>query len=239
MSDYSRAAEFYDLIYSDKDYAAEAELLAEAIRSRNPQARTLLDVACGTGEHGRALTALGFRVDGVDIEPQFLKVASRKMPRGAFTEADMTAFDLGRRYDVVTCLFSAIGYARTLGGLERAVACMARHSKAAGLVIVEPWFAPDELTDGWISTESANSDGVHVFRMSRTVLEGDTSRLELEYLIGGPEGIERRSELHRLGLFTQEQTEAAFRKAGLEVALIPKSLRNRGLYIGRKSSATE
>jgi|AP95_1055475.scaffolds.fasta_scaffold05648_4 hypothetical protein len=71
-----------------------------------------------------------------------------------------------------------------------------------------------------------------VFRMSRTVLDGDISRLHFEYLIGTADGIERTSEVHELGLFTQEQSEAAFAAAGLTVTRKEKALRTRGIYVG-------
>jgi hypothetical protein len=64
-----------------------------------------------------------------------------------------------------------------------------------------------------------------VCRMSRTIIDGSVSRLELEYLVGTPAGIERRSETHELGLFTQAQMEAAFRAAHLAVERRPKALR--------------
>lgn len=48
-----------------------------------------------------------------------------------------------------------------------------------------------------------------VCRMSRTLIDGAVSRLEFEYLIGTSEGIERRKEVHALGLFTQGQMEGA------------------------------
>lgn len=70
-------------------------------------------------------------------------------------------------------------------------------------------------------------------RMSRTVIIGPVSRLEFEYLVGTPAGIERRSELHELGTFTQAQMESAFLAAGLTVAREPEALRTRGIYIGQ------
>ena len=57
----------------------------------------------------------------------------------------MTDFDLATTYDAVTCLFSAIGYVRTVDRMNRAVACMARHVKPGGVLIVEPWITPDEV----------------------------------------------------------------------------------------------
>jgi hypothetical protein len=57
----------------------------------------------------------------------YLRVARLKNPSGNYTRADMTDFDLGRTYDVVTCLFSAIGIVRTYERLEHAIVSMARH----------------------------------------------------------------------------------------------------------------
>src|SRR5438132_6970452 len=51
---YARSARIYDLLYTGtriKDYAAEADVLHAIIQRVHPDARTLLDVACGTGAH--------------------------------------------------------------------------------------------------------------------------------------------------------------------------------------------
>ena len=65
---FAASEEFYDLIYSTfKDYAAEATQIASVLRRANPRCRTVLDVACGTGEHARLLAADGFVVDGLDL----------------------------------------------------------------------------------------------------------------------------------------------------------------------------
>ena len=57
-------------------------------------------------------------------------------------------FDLGRTYDVVTCLFSAIGIIKTYEQLVRAVACMARDVRLGGALMIEPWFTVDEWHPG-------------------------------------------------------------------------------------------
>ncbi|HKJ02512.1 MAG TPA: class I SAM-dependent methyltransferase, partial [Longimicrobiales bacterium] len=211
MGSYGKAAEFYDLLYDgQKDYRAEAEFLTSLIHGARPSASSVLDVGCGTGAHARALIDAGFRVDGVDLEPAFVEIAGAKCPEGSFVVGDMTALDVPGSYDVVTCLFSAIGYVRTEEDLGAALRGMRRHLAPGGLVLVDPWFEPGQLTDGWITVVMGAGDGVNVCRMSRTVIRDPVSRLEFEYLIGTATGIQRRSEVHELTLFTQAQMERAF-----------------------------
>ena len=70
MTLYDRSALLYDAMYRGigKDYPAESAEVAALVLRRRPDARTLLDVACGTGEHARLLaTEHGFQVDGIDL----------------------------------------------------------------------------------------------------------------------------------------------------------------------------
>jgi ubiquinone/menaquinone biosynthesis C-methylase UbiE len=48
---FDQTSDVYDLAYSHKNYAAEAAWVRDAIGARVPEARTLLDVARGTGKH--------------------------------------------------------------------------------------------------------------------------------------------------------------------------------------------
>jgi SAM-dependent methyltransferase len=229
MSSYSGAARYYDLLYGFKDYDADADLVATLIRAARPGATTVLDVGCGTGRHAHALAARGFRVDGIDLEPEFVERARARCPDGTFALADMTTFDLGRRYDAVVCLFSAIGYAMTVPALERAIARCAAHLEPGGALLVEPWFEPGYLTHGYVSELVGQADGLRVTRSGRTLVEGDLSVLEFRYLVERPGGTDEFAETHVLGLFSQAQMEDAFRRAGLAVRRIPDVLR--GLYV--------
>jgi trans-aconitate methyltransferase len=113
---YSATARYYDLIYTRfKNYTDESRNIAALIKTVHPQAKTILDVACGTGEHARILSEMfGYEVDGLDLEADFVSMAAAKNPRGNFYHADMQDFELTKKYEVVMCLFSSIGYAKTL-----------------------------------------------------------------------------------------------------------------------------
>jgi ubiquinone/menaquinone biosynthesis C-methylase UbiE len=231
---FTESAEFYDLIYSSfKDYAAETAQIARLLRQVHPPCTTVLDVACGTGEHARRLAADGFVVDGVDLDPAFIAIARRKHPAGRFVEADMRDFDLPDRYDAVLCLFSSIGYLRTLDRITEALRCFRRHLAPGGVVVVEPWFPPGVLDTSRVVTNVAEAGGVRVSRRARVEVDGRLSRILFDYEIVDATGTREASEVHVLGLFTAEEMLAAFRQAGLEADHDPKGLSDRGLFVAR------
>jgi len=229
---FTETAELYDRFYAWKDYDAEAARLREMIAAAGgPGAGTLLDVACGTGTHLRALGA-HYTGEGMDLDAGLLAAARERLPTVPLHQGDMRDFDLGRTYDVVTCLFSSIGYTRTVEGMTSAIRVMARHVAPSGVLAVEPWFAPGVYRAGTIGVNTVEEPGLTLVRMVVSRVEGSVSILDFEYLIGRPDGITRASERHELGLFTPAQTRAAFDAAGLRVTHDEHGLTGRGLYIG-------
>lgn len=238
---FTGSAEAYDAIYlSVKDYPAEAGQIAALARATSPGCRSILDVACGTGEHARLLaTEHGFVVDGIDVNVEFLRLARLKHPAGRFVRADMADFHLDRRYDVVLCLFSSIGYARTLERVEAALRCFADHLAPGGVVIVEPWFEPGTMQAGYRTRHTGAGPGFTVERLGVTELDGRLSRIRFEYTIEGPEGPRRATEVHELGLFTPAEMMAACTAAGLDAHHDPDGLTGRGLYVARRAAGRE
>ena len=231
---FSRSQHLYDLIYrSFKDYAAESARVDEIIRSRNPNARTLLDVACGTGLHLEHL-AQRYDCEGVDLDPGQLAVARERVPGVPLHEGDMVDFDLGRTFDVVTCLFSSIGYAKSENAFDRAVASMARHLSPGGVLLIEPWFFPQAFIDGHVGVVTVEGDGVHVVRMHTSKIVRDRSIMEFHYLVGSADSVEHFTEVHDTGLFPRASYERALSAAGLEHDFDEEGLFGRGLFIASK-----
>ncbi len=232
---YDIDAETYDLLHTNaKDYAGEAAKVADAIRAAHPAAASVLDVACGTGEHARHLTqAHGYRVDGVDLNPSFVRLAHAKLSPGSAFEADMETLALPSRYDVVLCLFSSIAYMRTLPRVTTALSRFREHLAPGGVIIVEPWFAPGVLQHGRSTLTTIEDEGLKACRMSCLALEGDLTRLTFHYLIARAGTVQHVEEMHELGLFTPEQMLEAFRAAGLLATYDPVGLNGRGLYVAR------
>jgi SAM-dependent methyltransferase len=229
------SAELYDAIYHFKNYARECEILRAVIAVAAPGARTVLDVACGTGGHDKFLKD-HYAVDGIDLNENYLHAARAKNPAGRYTRADMTDFDLATTYDAVTCLFSAIGYVKTVERLNRAVACMARHVKPGGALIVEPWLTAGDWKPGTSNLHAGEIGADKVCRMTVSSQEGNVSVMQMHYLRSTAGGIEHHSERLELGLFTREEMAHAFEAANMDVRHDSEGLMGRGLYIGRPRS---
>jgi len=98
---YAEMAQYYDRIYSFKDYAAETEKLIGWIEThRQSDGMKLLDIACGTGRHLEFLSR-SFDAEGLDLSPELLELAQERNPGMTFHCADMRTFDLSSSYDVI------------------------------------------------------------------------------------------------------------------------------------------
>ena len=233
---FSKSARFYDAIYAaaDKDYKKEVEKAHQIIQQKKRSSGgTLLEVACGTGLHA-SLFRKYYLVEGLDLDPEMVAVASQNHPGIVFHQADMADFDLGKQFDVVTCLFSSVGYVKTVARLEGAIQTMADHLVSGGVLLVEPWFTPEHWTTGRVSALFVDQPDIKISRMNISEAESNLSFFVFHYLVATSEGVEYFTERHELGLFTHEEYRGAFRKAGLEVSHDPEGLDGRGLYIGLK-----
>jgi ubiquinone/menaquinone biosynthesis C-methylase UbiE len=233
---FSKSAKFYNVIYESmgKDYIAEAQKVHNLIQKhKKSSSDTLLEVACGTGLHASVLQNF-YQVEGLDLDAEMLVVASQNYPGISFHQADMAEFDMEKNFDAVTCLFSSIGYVKTKARLNQAIQTMTHHLLPGGVLIIEPWFTPEQWKPGRLSALFVDQPELKISRINLSEAEGNLSFFTFHYTVGTPQGIEYFTERHELGLFTHEEYLEAFRKAELEVIHDPEGLDGRGLYIGLK-----
>ena len=73
---YAKFAKWYGTHYrSIKDHDAEVERIAYLLEKLDTQPRSILDIACGTGEHARILRdTYGFKVNGIGLKPNLVEI---------------------------------------------------------------------------------------------------------------------------------------------------------------------
>jgi len=236
---YDRSARIYDLLYVGsgiKDYPAEAAELNRIIQEACPTAKTLLDVACGTGAHLIEMQRW-YTVEGVDVSPAMLAVARTRLPGVPLHEADMRTLDLGKTFDAVTCLFSSIGYMHDPGELQAAVARLAAHVAPGGVLIIDGWVRPDQWRDNFRPDhpDAAHDSEVTVVRLSFSRREGSITELEMHHLVQTDGGIEYFTETHRLRLTETADYVSAVTDVGLKAQVIRDYMPNRDRIVGTRA----
>lgn len=159
MREHERArytfAKYYDQIYLKRnDYKNESEVVQDIIRrfERKPS-KTLLDVGCGTREHLKYLSR-HFHCTGLDISREMIKTARVKVPNARLKIANMINFKLQGKFDVITCLFSSIGYVQSFKNLARTLRNFHNHLTDDGLTLVEPWVFRKDFRQGTVAIDT-------------------------------------------------------------------------------------
>lgn len=233
---YKKLAKYYDLIYFDKDYKTESKIIKKLIQKyKKSRGKELLDVACGTGHHLEYLKS-DFSCIGIDINNEMLNEAKQKVKKVIFKKADMVNFDLHKRFDVIMCLFSSIGYVRTYKYLSKAIQNFSRCLKAGGILLIEPWYNNPAFKPGFPFMSTYSSKNIKIARQSTSKVIGSLSVLRMHYLIAEKDKeVKHYSDEHELGLFDTSKTLKIMEHAGLRSKFFKNGLRtDRGLLIGVK-----
>lgn len=235
---YGLSAEVYDSLYSFKNYEEESQKVCELIaKHRASSGNRLLDVACGTGSHLAHLEK-DFHCTGVEPSAEMRARAQSKLPFATFHDGDMRWFDLGEEFDVVLCLFSAIGYMKDPENLRLAAQNMIRHLAPGGVLLVEPWLSPEVYVAGHLHANFVDKPELKVARMVKGEKEGRLSIMDMHHLVANQDGVKHFVERHEMGLFTKEEYLEAFSQEGTETIWLDEGLMTgRGMVVVTKAAA--
>lgn len=236
---YRDLAKYYDAQYSKKDYAAEVRQLEAIVRRYGRSGgSSWLDVACGTGRH-LALLRPRHECFGVDANVEMLRIARKRLPGVPLVRGDMRSFRLPQKFDVVTCLFSAIGHLTSERDLETTFNNFARHLKPGGVAIVEPWILPSRARPGHVHLVTLQNRRFTLVRLAYSIIRGRRTLIHYHYLIGEPgRGIRYLEETDRGLMVDPVRLQQLMKRVGLTPRFLARGFyRDRGLLIGVKGRA--
>lgn len=218
---FANYARYYDLLYREKDYAAEARWIDGWLRAAGALGGSLLDIGCGTGAHAREFAQLGWAVSGVDLSPRMIEIARAKVPAGAavdFTVGSATQFDLGRTFAAAVSLFHVASYQAEAGELTAMCANVRRHLRAGGAFVFDFWHAGGVRADPPAVRERRLEDERIVVRRRATPMHRpEEARIDVAYRVvieekgGATEVVE---EVHRMRYFSRMEVEEALERGG-------------------------
>jgi SAM-dependent methyltransferase len=141
----------YDLLYGDKDYEFECDLLEQMIEKHGfSPTRSILDLGCGTGNHALPLAKRGYDVVGVDRSQEMLacmrnKADNQRSSQLIYHRGDIRSVDLNRTFDVTLMMFAVLGYQTENKDVLAALGTARRHLNPGGILIFDVWHGPAVL----------------------------------------------------------------------------------------------
>ena len=243
---YKEYAKYYDLIYSEKDYKKETNKIKQLIsKYKKSNGKELLDVACGTGKHLKYLKS-SFSCTGVDINKQMMDIAKKNVKGVTFKKANMITLNLNKKFDIITCLFSSIGYIKTYNNLRKTITNFYRHLRKGGVVIIHPWLTKSTFKVGLPWLDTYNKKHIKIARLSIPKIKDNLSIIDFHYLVAEKnKDVKYFKGRHELGFFDIDKTLKIMRESGFKVKFLKKgfdtndtkcrNIKGRGIYIGIKN----
>ena len=131
MTVFADYAPWYDLLYQDKDYAAETRFVEARLRDHGIASGRLLDLGCGTGMHALDFARQGWKVAGIDLSHEMIASAKARAEQAGlsipFRQGDVREAGPERDFDAVVSLFHVASYQTS----RDALAAMLRSAHAA------------------------------------------------------------------------------------------------------------
>lgn len=221
-------AKFYDALYSDKDYAAEAAYFDSVIRRFSPGgASKLFEFGAGSGKHQIEFQKLGYSVGGADLSPEMCDQAAKN---GAnVIEGDIRIFSPEEEQHVVLALFHVVSYLTSEHDIGLAFSNIRNTLVPGGLFVFDIWYkdAVSEIGPG-VRVKRVKLDNLEILRLAEPVSGKNEEIKAVDYSIfarqKGSEMWEMITERHNLKPFSLDEIRSMGKKAGLDFLHAEESL---------------
>jgi SAM-dependent methyltransferase len=223
-------ARYYDLLYSDKDYAAEAQYVHRLIQSYAPGARSILELGCGTGAHAVLLAGEGYRIHGVDLSTDMLERAKIRLAdvppeqasRLEFAQGDIRTVRINGKFDAVISLFDVISYQTTNEDLRAVFATAKAHLKPGGVFIFDCWYGPAVLSDRpTVRSKRVEDEEIAVTRIAEPVMYPNENCVDVNYQLfikdKASGTVEELRECHRMRYLFSPEIKQLFADMQMEI----------------------
>jgi SAM-dependent methyltransferase len=229
VSVFDQYSRYYDLIYHDKDYGAEADYIATLLHRFVPTAHDLLEFGSGTGVHGRLLADKGYRVFGIERSPEMIAQALRSVstptgsPKNSITtnhqsgsfdclEGDIRYTSIDRTFDAILALFHVISYQTSDADIIATFNNAHRHLQPGGIFLFDVWYTPAVLFQRpAIRIKRVEDEQIRLIRLAEPTLFPNKNMVEVHYTILAEEiathCLTTIEETHRIRHFSLPEVE--------------------------------
>ena len=219
---FERYAKYYDLLYNDKDYEAECNLVHDLLRKNSRgKVTTILDAACGTGGHAVPLARKGYKITAFDLSPVMLQQARAKTSEVTFHQMDLRTFDISGEFDACVCMFAAMNYLTHNSEIQQALLNIRKHLRRDGLFIFDFWNGLAVLRIlPETRVKTVMGDGMKVVRLVQPELDAFNHVCKSHYhliITKGDTVLEEVQETHEVRYFFPQEIVHYLEEAAFEV----------------------
>jgi SAM-dependent methyltransferase len=223
MRMYTEFARYCWLINPAEDYAKEAVVWREALRSKlGPGRHTILELGVGGGCNLSHLTD-EFDAVAADISPEMIEQAKKLNPGVEFHVGDMRTIRLGRTFKAVL-IHDAITYMQTEDDLRAVFATAAAHLEPGGVFLTSPDYVREVFKSPTASVNTRR-DATTTFTYVEYTYDPDPADTTVEtlfrYFIHESGTLRIEDDPYVLGLFPTETWLKLLREAGFEAETLP------------------
>jgi SAM-dependent methyltransferase len=220
---------YYDLLYADKNYVAEADYIAATLRAADGTIRRVLEFGSGTGKHGRLLAARGFNVVGIERSEGMAAMAQPLHPEagaagGSFTcqQGDIRTATADGPFDAVISLFHVVSYLTSNADVLQTFENAARHLRPAGIFFFDVWHGPAVLTERpEVRIKRVENSDTHLTRIAEPALDTNASVVTVTYTMLAESKADQKTtrfgEVHRMHYFFPTEIDLLARQTGFEI----------------------
>lgn len=219
-------SQYYDLLYSDKDYVGEVEYVDSLIKVHNKNTKTVLDMGCGTGKHAELFCERDYKVYGIDLSENMLKIANDrrrgKEERLEFSCSSIQELNLNKKFDVVISLFHVMSYQNTNEELIKAFEATKSHLNNNGIFIFDFWYGPAVLADlPTTRIKRLENENIKITRLAEPILHAQKNTVDVSYSIfiedKEAKRIVENKELHKMRYFFDSELEMFCKEARMDI----------------------
>jgi SAM-dependent methyltransferase len=230
MSVFCHYANYYDLLYEDKDYKSEAKHVNEVLKKCMCEIQSILELGCGTGAHAVHLIRSGYTIHGVDLSEAMLTRAERNKKnldsslsrRLSFSKGDIRDVRLEDTYDAVIALFHVISYLPNNEDIMAVLSTARSHLKKGGIFLFDCWYGPAVLSQQpEVREKRFENDRFRILRVAEPKMIANANIVEVNYRLSVEEKangrIEKIEETHRMRYFFKPEIEMFLSLAGFQL----------------------
>jgi SAM-dependent methyltransferase len=217
FNSYSR---YYDLLYKDKDYVAEADYIQALLIRHGVNSGCLLDLGSGTGIHGCLLASRGYNVLGIERSAE---MAKRAAIVDGFTsqQGDIRSIKLGQTFDAILSIFHVISYQIENADLTAVFTKASEHLQPGGVFIFDFWYSPAVYSQQpSVRVKRMTDTKIEITRLAEPVIFSNQNRVDVNYTIFArnliSDSVEITTEIHSMRHFSLPEIDILAVKTGFE-----------------------